>query len=135
MPRGKKTTMGSRSGLLGATSTLIGTIAVEAADAAPLEDGNGIKLSAFLRFLLGLPPDDDDDAIVGLWDLNDGVAGGPPPSFLMGSMGEEEEEKWWLMHRRACRWQQRSASSSTLSLLCSPSEYCGCCCRWEKWEE
>jgi hypothetical protein len=80
-------TMGSRSGSLGATSTLIGTIAAEAAEAALLEDGNAIKLSAFLRFLLGLLPDDDDDAIVGLWDLDDGVAGGPPPSLLMGVEG------------------------------------------------
>ncbi len=62
--------MGLRSGLMGATSTLIRTIAVEAADAALLEDGDATKLSAFLRFLLGLLPDDDDDAIIGLWDLD-----------------------------------------------------------------
>ncbi len=68
MPRGKEMMTGLRSGLLGATSTLIGTIAVEATDAAPLEDGNATQLSAFLHFPLGLPPDnDDDDAIVGLW--------------------------------------------------------------------
>jgi hypothetical protein len=36
---------------LGATSTLIRTIAAEAADVAPLKDGDLTKLSAFLRFL------------------------------------------------------------------------------------
>jgi hypothetical protein len=85
MPRGKETTMGSRSRLLGVTSTLIGRIAAEAAEAVPLEDGNAITLSAFLCFLLGLPLDDDDDAIVGLWDLDDGVDEGPPPNFLTGA--------------------------------------------------
>ncbi len=59
----------------------------EAADAAPLEDGDSEKLSAFLHFLLGLPPDDDDDAIIGLWDLDNGIAGGLPPSFLTGVNG------------------------------------------------
>ncbi len=38
---------------------------------------------------MGFPPDDDDDAIVGLWDLDNGIAGGPPPSFLTRVNGGE----------------------------------------------
>ncbi len=87
MPWGKETTTGLHSGLMGATSTLIGKIAMEAAEAAPLEDFNAIRLSAFLHFLLGLPLEDDDDTIIGLLNLDDNVARGLPPSFLTGVDG------------------------------------------------
>jgi hypothetical protein len=84
---GKEMTMGLHSRSLGATSILIGKIATEAGEAAPLEDSDAIKLSAILRFILGLFLDNDDDAIVGLWDFDEGVAGGPLPSFLTGVEG------------------------------------------------
>ncbi len=138
MPRGKETTTGSRFRSLGATSTLIRTIAAEAADAAPLEDGDSTKLSAFLRFLLGLPPYDDDDAIVGLWDLDDGVAGGPPPSFSTGVDGGGGGG--FAMANALPRMPVAAAERLFFDfvMLCSPSEpseYCGCCCGREKWEE
>ncbi len=130
--------MGLRSGSLGATSTLIGTIAAEAADAAPLEDGDSTKLSAFLHFLLGLLPDDDDDAIIGLWDLDDGIAKGPPPSFLTGVDGGGGGG--FAVADTLPRMPVAAAERLFFNyvMLCSPlepSERCGCCCRWEKWEE
>jgi hypothetical protein len=129
--------MGLCSGLLGATSTLIGMIATEAADVAPLEDGDATKLSAFLCFLLGLPLDNDDDAIVGLWDLDDGFAGGPPPSFLMRVDGGGGGG--FAVADASLRMPVVAAERLFFDfvMLCSPSEpseYCGCCCQWEKWE-
>ncbi len=115
--------------------SLIGTIAAEAADAALLEDGNATKLSAFLRFLLGLPPDNDDDAIIGLWDLDNGVAKGPPPSFSTGV--DRGGGGGFAVANALPRMPVVAAEGLFFDfvMLCSPSEpseYCGCCCRWEK---
>jgi hypothetical protein len=121
--------------IIGATSTLIGMIAAEAADAAPLEDGDSTKLSAFLHFLLVLPPDDDDDAIVGLWDLDDGIAEGPPRSFSMGV--DRGGGGGFAVADALPRMPVAAAEHLFFNfvMLCSPSEpseYCGCCCWWEK---